>query len=264
MAISNETVNRLHDTGFVEFNLKDLDSSLYTKLWNEVGDGPHTLQHNIKLVRAKWLQKWDGELNEDWLFGNDVHTIEHFTRTEYDTDVHIIEITVRYEDIQECINFTERVHSIDKIELQELWCFQNGLPVTEIRQSVFDIFSKIIDTFYSKILDTENSIYELTWYRKNGIIYSHRDVWDGNLPDPVKLCSILLYLNKNYDESEQGQIYVDNEKYVVYPKFGNVALLDYHNHALEHRVEPPTSDYGRYGVLSFIDLNKVKNKSSLF
>jgi hypothetical protein len=49
----------------------------------------------------------------------------------------------------------------------------------------------------------------------------------------------------------------------VYPEFGNVAIIDYNTYALEHRVEPPTTDYGRYGVLSFIDVDKVTNKSSL-
>jgi len=264
MTLSKETINNLHETGFAGFNLKELDESLYNKLWDEVGDGPHTLQHNIKLVRTKWLQKQNQEINEEWLFGDTSYIKEHYTQDEYEEGVDIIEITVRYEDIQECINFTERIHSIDKIKLQQLWCFQIGLPVPEIRESVYDIFYKIIDTFYNKELDTQNSVYELTWYRKNGIIYSHKDVWDGRLPDPVKLCSILLYLNKNYDKSEKGQLYVDHDKYVVWPEFGNIALLDYNKYALEHRVDPPTTDYGRYGVLSFIDIKNVRNKSSLF
>ena len=264
MALSKETIDGLHNNGFAGFNIRDLDESLYNKLSNEVGEGPHTLQHNLKLVRTKWLQDWDMEVDEEWLFGSANHRKEHWFQQEHEPGIRRLECTVRYDDLQECIDFSERVQSIDKIELQQLWCFEIGAPIPEIRQSVYDIFSKIIDVFYSKVLDAENSTYELTWYRKNGIIFSHRDVYDGNLPDPVKLCSILLYLNKNYDKSHQGQLYVDHDKYVAYPDFGNVALIDYNHYALEHRVEPPTNDYGRYGVLSFIDITKVKNKPSVF
>ena len=264
MSLSNQLIESLHKTGFATFNIKDLDGGLYNKLSNEIGEGPHTLQHNIKLVRTKWLESWDNDIDFDSLYGNSPYVLEHFKESDYGDGNRLVEITIRYDDVKECIDFTDRLYKPEIREFQQLWCFQIGLPVTEIRQSVFDIFSKIIDTFYSKILDTENSIYELTWYRKNGIIYSHRDVWDGNLPDPVKLCSILLYLNKNYDESEKGQLYVDHDKYVVWPEFGNVALIDYNKYALEHRVEPPVSDYGRYAVLSFIAIKDIKNKPSLF
>jgi len=264
MSLNKEVIDDLHKTGFAGFNLKDLDETLYNKLSNEVGEGPHTLQHNLKLVRTKWLESWDNEIDWEYLYGTAPYRLELFKESDYGDGRRIIEMTIRYDDLNECIGFTDRVYEPEKREFQQLWCFENGLPVPEIRESVFDIFSKVIETFYSKQLDAPNSIYELTWYRKNGIIYSHKDVWDGNLPDPVKLCSILLYLNKNYDKSEQGQLYVDHDKYVVYPEFGNIALIDYNKYALEHRVEPPTSDYGRYGVLSFIDVTKVKNKQSMF
>ena len=263
MGLPKETINHLHDTGFAGFNLKDLDEGLYNKLSDEVGEGPHLLKHNLKLVRTKWLQDWDMEVDEEWLFGSAEHNREHFEQFEHEPGIRRKEITVRYDDLQECIEFSDRVQSIEKLELQQLWCFEIGAPVPEISQSIMDIFSKIIDTFYNKQLDAEATVYELTWYRKNGIIFSHKDVWDGKLPDLLKLCSILIYLNKNYDKSQKGQLYVDHEKYVVYPDFGNVAIIDYNTYALEHRVEPPTTDYGRYGVLSFIDVDKVRNKASL-
>ena len=264
MGLPIETINHLHDTGFAGFNLKELDIDLYNKLYDEIGEGPHTLNHNIKLVRTKWLESLDNEIDWDYLYGDAPHRLELFSESDYGDGRRVIEITIRYDNPEECIGFMDRLYKPEIREFQQLWCFEIGLPVPEIRESIYNIFSKIINAFYSKQLDVENTIYELTWYRKNGIIYSHKDVWDGNLPDPVKLCSILLYLNKNYDKSHQGQLYVDNDKYVVYPEFGNVALVDYNKYALEHRVEPPTNDYGRYGVLSFIDIAKVKNKPSVF
>lgn len=264
MALSTEKILDLHNNGFVSFNIKDLNKNLYDKLYDEIGDGPHTLLNNIKLVRTKWLEDWDNVIDFDVLFGNENYILEHFNESkDVNTGKRRVEVTIRYDEINQCINFTDRVYKPEVREFEQLWCFQIGLPVPEIRESVYNIFSEIIDTFYNKILDTTSTTYELTWYRKNGIIYSHRDVWDGNLPDPVKLCSILLYLNKNYDKSEQGQLYIDNDNHVVYPEFGNVALLDYNKHALEHRVEPPTTDYGRYGVLSFIDIRNVSNKETL-
>jgi len=261
--MEKEIINHLHETGFAGFNLKELDESLYNKLWDEVGEGPHTLQHNLKLVRTKWYESKDNEIDWEYLYGNSDYRLELFSESEYDGDNKLIQITIRYDDLEECKSFIDRVYEPDKRTFQQLWCFEIGAPVPEIRDSIYSIFSKIIEVFYSKVLNTKNTLYELTWYRKNGIIYSHKDVWDGNLPDPVKLCSILLYLNKNYDKSHQGQLYVDNDKYVVYPEFGNIALIDYNKYALEHRVEPPTNEYGRYGVLSFIDISNVTNKPSM-
>lgn len=264
MALSKEQIQSLHETGFSGFNLKDLDESLYNKLSKEIGEGPHTLQDTIKLVRTKWLEDWNYNSDTKALFGDSDYELEYFNESQEEDGRRKFEVTIRYNNVDDCIAFTDRLYDPSVREFQQLWCFHIGLPDIRIRDSVFNIFSKIIETFYNKELNTNNTVYELTWYRKNGIIYSHKDVYNGNLPDPVKLCSILLYLNKNYDKSEQGQLYVDHDKYVVYPEFGNIALLDYNKYALEHRVEPPTSDYGRYGVLSFIDIEMVKNKSSLF
>lgn len=262
MSLSKDLIKGLHQTGFATFNLKDLDVNLYNKLSDELKDGPHTLQHHLKYVRTKWLEPIECDNDYEFIYGDtNLDRIHHQTFDE--GNERLVTITVQYDSINEMRAFCDRVKMLPNITIQQMWCFEIGEPVVEIKESIYNIFSKIIDTFYNKILDYENTTYELTWYSKDDIIYSHKDVFDGNLPDPVKLCSILLYLNKNYTKSDKGQLYVDNEKYVVYPEFGNVALLDYNKHALEHRVEPPTNEYGRYGVLSFIDLKNCHNKISL-
>ena len=253
---------RLKEYGFIQFNIKDVDENLYNQLSDIIEEGPEKYQEDLKIVRTSFLEPFD-ELSDIYeLLGNENdYKIEMLDYDERE-DGRLTKITVIFNSHKLASEFKERVYQPHRT-FEQFWHYNMELP-EETKPIVHQIFSKIIDDVYNKQLLADKLTYEFTWYGKDCIISSHEDVWSGDLPDPMKQCSILLYLNKHsYDESDGGYLCVDNDKNKVYPKFGNVAMLEYDHIAQEHRVEPPRTDYGRYGFLSFVDRKYIVLKNSV-
>lgn len=254
--------NQLTNYGFTQFNIKDVDENLYNELSELIGDGVEKYQDELCIVRTSYIEPIEMESNPREILGDsENYGIEMIDRQEHEDGI-LTKITVIFKSHQLATEYKERLYQPHRT-FEQFWFYNMGLP-NEVKPLVHQIFSKIIDEVYNKKLLADKLTYEFTWYGKDCIISSHEDVWSGDLPDPMKQCSILLYLNKHsYDESDGGYLCVDNDKNKVYPKFGNVAMLEYDHIAQEHRVEPPKTDYGRYGFLSFVDRRFIVSKESL-
>lgn len=254
--------NQLTNYGFTQFNIKDIDENLYNELSNLIENGAEKYQHELCIVRTSFLESYDMISDIHELLGNDSdYQIEML---DYDERVEgrLTKITVIFNTHELALEFKKRVYQPHR-SFEQFWFYNMGLP-DEVKPLVHRIFSKIIDEVYNKNLLADKLTYEFTWYGKDCVISSHEDVWSGDLPDPMKQCSILLYLNKHsYDESDGGYLCVDECNHKVYPKFGNVAMIEYNHIAREHRVEPPKSEYGRYGFLSFVDRHLIVPKESV-
>ena len=255
-------IQKLKEYGFTQFNIKDVDVNLYNQLSDLIDDGAEKYQENLRIVRTSFLESYENLSDIHLLLGGvEDYQIEMLDYDERE-DGRLTKITVIFNSHQLATEFKKRVYKPHRT-FEQFWFYNMGLP-EETKPLVHKIFSKIIDEVYNKKLLADKLTYEFTWYGKDCIISSHEDVWSGDLPDPMKQCSILLYLNKHsYDESDGGYLCVDNDKNKVYPKFGNVAMLEYDHIAQEHRVEPPKTDYGRYGFLSFVDRKFIVSKDSL-
>lgn len=255
-------IQRLTDYGFIQFNIKDVDENLYQSLYDLIGDGAEKYQENLVIVRTSFLEPNDNLSDIYELLGDtDSYNIEML---DYDIrdNGRLTKLTVTFNSHDLATQFKERIYKPHRT-FEQFWFYNMGLP-NEVKPLVHKIFSKIIDEVYNRKLLADKLTYEFTWYGKDCIISSHEDVWSGDLPDPLKQCSILLYLNKHsYEEENGGYLCVDNDKNKVYPKFGNVAMLEYNHIAQEHRVEPPKVEYGRYGFLSFVDRKFIVTKDSI-
>ena len=253
---------QLTEYGFTQFNIKDVDENLYNELSELIGDGAEKYQDELCIVRTSYIEPKEMESDPHQILGNsENYDIELMHRHER-VDGILTKITVIFKSHQLAMEYKERLYQPHRI-FQQLWFFNMGLP-NEAKPIVHKIFSKIIDEVYNKKLLVDKMKYEFTWYAKDCIIFSHKDVWSGDLPDPMNQCSILLYLNKHsYDESDGGYLCVDECNHKVYPKFGNVAMIEYNHVAREHRVEPPTTEYGRYGFLSFVGRACIVPKQSV-
>ena len=270
--VIKDKIDELKSTGFTSFNLKDFDTSLYNLLWEEIGDGPHLLKNYINHIRTKWVEDKSNDLDM-WGITQAPYDVDDFRHlNHWNEGIRRIELCSNFgsfekvksilENIQNRLNNINQNTIVDYHELQQCFSFYVGCP-EEIQKSVYGTFKEIIKVFYRKVIEPTDIQFEFVWYPKDGLIYSHRDMWIGSLPDPKKQCCILLYFDKEYDESKGGQLYVDYDLHSVLPKIGEIAILDYDKFALEHRVEPPTTEYGRYGILSFIDRDILKNIPSL-
>jgi len=253
---------QLTEYGFTQFNIKDVDEVLYNELYDIIEEGPEKYQEDLRIIKTSFLESYDNLSDTHQLLGDtngyEIEVLEYDERK----DGRLTKLTVIFKSYELAQEFRGRIYKPHRT-FEQFWFYSMRLP-EQTKPLVNKIFEKIIDENYNKKLLSDKIHYEFTWYAKDSIISSHSDVWSGDLPDPMKKCSILLYLNKHsYDESDGGYLCVDNDKNKVYPKFGNVAMLEYDHIAQEHRVEPPKTDYGRYGFLSFIDRKFIVPKDSL-
>ena len=103
----------------------------------------------------------------------------------------------------------------------------------------------IIKYFYGINLIDRNKSDELqlTYYDKGCRFTPHHD------GASVNLCSIIIYLNKNYNEADGGLLIL-GDSYVI-PEFGQCALMDLSKHDIKHGVTEVIGGPGRYAILSF-------------
>ena len=138
----------------------------------------------------------------------------------------------------------ELLADCDDEYLSQCWYFNNNIEPaisTEIRKGI----DTIIKYFYGfQAIDrTKSDELSLTYYDEGCLFKPHHDGATENL------CSMIIYLNKDYDESNGGLL-VLNDGYVV-PEFGQCALMDLSTHDIRHGVTKVTGGPGRYAILSF-------------
>ena len=114
-------------------------------------------------------------------------------------------------------------------------------------------FNDGINTFIAKLYgkQAENLINygELTLYEPGDFTLMHRD---GQ--NPGRLCAVLVYFSKEYNESYGGQLLLKhNNKYIeVLPVYGNYVILDFTRHNIEHGVNQVRNGFKRMAYLSFV------------
>lgn len=85
----------------------------------------------------------------------------------------------------------------------------------------------------------------LTLYNDGCFIIPHED---GK--DPARILGILIYLNKNYDEANGGNLILKNKTKIV-PEYGKVVVIDYTQNSVNHEVTK-VIDGERYAICAFI------------
>lgn len=90
-----------------------------------------------------------------------------------------------------------------------------------------------------------------TYYNINCHITPHADGVDEN-----RLFVILLYLSNNYESGYGGEFNILDKnnliKETITPEFGNVVVLDFTEHNINHSVNRVLRDYGRNALISFV------------
>jgi len=138
-------------------------------------------------------------------------------------------------------------------DISQYW-FENNyrsddaLPVVNI---IKKIQKDIVSTHYNVDVNSyfdDNWKVQHTYFPKNSFIISHADGQNLN-----RLCAILIYLSDNHKVEWGGNLILNQGELAIPPKSGNVAILDFTKHNVEHAVDKLKSDYGRYTYLSFIE-----------
>lgn len=192
---------------------------------------------------------------------NENKNIQHlFTQFRFDSDAietrYNSEIGYEHANLKKEQLFEEYGNS----DISQCWFFKNdiqdasvklGLLPNELQTKIEIGFNNIIRYLYdfdeTQQIDHTGEI-QLTYYNHKCKFTPHVDEY------AVKLCSILVYLNENYDKNNGGLLLLNDEE--VIPTFGKCAIMDLSNHNIKHGVSEVISGLGRYAILSFPILKK--------
>lgn len=223
--------------GYCQFSLKDFDIDFYNFL-------------------DKFLS-CNSENNLKEMF----HTFRFDSNTK---NVRYMSPQRSFEDAEEKqINlFTE---CEDHSKISQAWYFQNDMEYIQsflekknselkginIKEKIENTTNDILKYFYEDIKDNDISHNELqfSFYDVNNVFTPHSDGMT------INLCSILIYLNKDYDKNNGGVLLLNDEE--VVPELGMVALMDLSKHDIKHGVTKVTSGMGRYAIFNFPKLKSV-------
>jgi Rps23 Pro-64 3,4-dihydroxylase Tpa1-like proline 4-hydroxylase len=199
--------------GYCEFSIKDVDVDFY-----------NFLEQNLICDSEKNLQ------NE-------------FTQFRFDSN----KMNIRFQSPDGTyetarLKKEELLADCDEDKLSQCWYFSNKIEHNDLIKIKKGIHN-IIKYFYGFRPSSENDELQLSYY-DNGCLFRHHS--DGQT---VNLCSIIIYLNKNYDASNGGLLLM-NDGYVT-PEFGQCALMDLSTHDIKHGVTKVTGGPGRYAILAF-------------
>lgn len=151
----------------------------------------------------------------------------------------------------------------DHSKISQLWYFQNDLDYVQsfvenkkpdfknfkIKDEIVKTTNNILKYFYEDISnDIIHNELQFSFYDVDNVFTPHSDGMT------VNLCSILIYLNKNYDKNNGGLLLLNGEE--VVPELGMVALMDLSKHDVNHGVTKVVSESGRYAIFNF---PKLKN-----
>lgn len=121
-------------------------------------------------------------------------------------------------------------------------------PITA-SDSEYEVFSKLMDKiyfdFYGLNIKYGDVHPRFTCFQDGDFILSHKDA-----DDTTNRCVVLLYLNNDYHEGLGGELIIENKE-IVKPEFGRVAILDFTKNNVIHEVRPVESNFQRCALISF-------------
>ena len=221
---NNSTDAKQHflEHGYCNASLKDIDLEFYNYLEaNFVCDEEKNLQNKFYKFRF--------DASKDF-------------RTKYTSE------TQSYEDAR--LKKEELLNSWDTSEISQCWYMYNGFKTSEriiIQNGIYNICKYFYDLPDNNSLN--NNELEFSYYDKGCRFHVHKDA------ATINLCSIIIYLNRNYNKENGGLLLLNGEE--IIPEFGNIGFMDLSTHDISHGVTEVTGGPGRYAILSFPRLKPI-------
>lgn len=213
-----ELKEELLETGYVSFNLKDIRLDLYQKLEGLIPIG--TLNpSDFTNLKASIINPKN---NPEPIYPNDI------------TDTSFEALETIKDDI------FKRYLNSDIYNIEQIWYYKNiG------NHHVLDFVSDIYSLFYDKTKD-RNCGSSITLYNDRCFLLNHNDANDTT---NSRTCAILIYLSNDWIDGKGGELVID-DKVVVPPIYGNVAILDFTKHNPAHMVNEVVG-FNRYCLINF-------------
>lgn len=230
-----QSKEKLKKDGYTFFELNDFDPEFYNWLLPYKCNGENNLKDKFKYLRVDAMEE---------------HDILNPTKERKR-----MQIAQKFDSFKDA--FQKKTEMLDflstnkNVLCSQMW-FYNDLSDIISDDDDLDNLKKYIDNLIKYYFDFDES-QELclfsptfTYYDDNCHLGNHSDGTGTG-----RVCSLLFYLNENYDAQNGGCLLLNNKQLVV-PKFGRVAIIDLQSFDIPHMVTEVTGGLGRYAFLTFI------------
>lgn len=245
---------KLLEDGYLAFDLKEIDSELYSKLLDINKDEFESIINHMRIDATidVNIQNYENNINDicnEYIINeNNQSFITTYSASN-------ININNKYKN--KFSDFDELYKGITPYisQLFQRWFWgtvksesqPNDLHKDHLLLTMNGIYKKMLKELYNKEHTFEKNI-DLTLYTRDCFICPHEDGIDNG-----RLCVILVYLNDDYQEGFGGEIKVKDE--IVSPTFGKVVILDFTKHNPRHEVLPVINEgFKRYALIKFFYL----------
>lgn len=208
----------LFEKGYISFNLKDFDETIYNEL--------------VRLFPLEYLEPQN--------FKNlRASVIELKRKSPYKDNTNnkpFEELEIIKNDILN--NYNDGINN----SVDQIWYFNSPPNPAES----FDLILKpLMHYFYD--YDMEACQSDITLYNDGCFLLNHQDAIN-DVKDRGH-CVILIYLSNDYERGKGGELVIGNELEVE-PTFGNVAIMDFTKHNPHHAVRE-VKGYNRFCFINF-------------
>lgn len=243
---TQEAKEKLKKDGFTTFELADFDKDFYDFLLPLKCSNEKNLKDKYAQVRAN-------------VFYDKYYTGDEFVglnnNNQYET----------HEEASEKVyDILNKINNTPGTGLSQLWYYSDINNVIEPQhilpnkqyvisgQNSLNKFKNYIENIVTYFFDfdeaQEYTLFSpsISFYDKGCVLKNHSDGTGTG-----RICSLLIYLNEEYDEKDGGILILQNTEKVV-PTFGRVAIIDLQSFDIEHEVTEVTGGLGRFAILSFV------------
>jgi hypothetical protein len=132
----------------------------------------------------------------------------------------------------------------------QIWYYRDlNQIIDDSKYPKYEEYIKNLVKYYFDFEETQEFVLfapTATYYDLDCVLKNHSDGTGTG-----RICALLIYLNEDYDAQDGGCLILDNRDVVV-PKFGRVAIIDLQTFDIPHMVTKVTGGIGRYAMLSFV------------
>ena len=259
------TREKLLANGFLTFNLKDFNQSLYNKLRESI---PSNMQNKLlqPLLSNYYLCTDLDILTSDFIEQFQTNYPNYSNKILPDSNIEhalnlasqpigsrrFLEANFFSDTYKSLLDIKSFIHSNFTGVKSQSW-FQGQINSnSEMFEPIYDIYENVIKTFYNipneYFLNLKKNGVGLTCFEEDDFIIQHQDGQNDG-----RYAAMLIYLNDDWKPNYGGQIILNNNV-TVEPEFGKVVLFDFTKNNIIHEVIEPTSNVSRFATLTFIEI----------
>ena len=270
-----EAKEKLKNEGYTSFELIDFDKDFYDFLLPLKCNKEKNIKEKYTMVRANLNYQ---NYYNIFFSGTDMFNTynPHLTRVVNDDSSEFVDLdnTSTFEthaEAKELVNtLMDKISTKTGTLISQLW--YSG-DINNVIEPYYTIPNKeYIIKGSSSLIQFENYIKNIVRYFFDfdesqdytlfapAISYYDKGCLLGNHSDGTgtgRICSLLIYLNEEYDENDGGILILNNEEHIV-PTFGRVAIIDLQSFDIPHQVTKVTGGIGRFAILTFV--KKIEDK----